>query len=149
MDCEALESVCWHANCAWDSGGADSLEVWEAGKVLGGARAAVANLDNTVGECQKPFGATVQVERLENDRRDRVREGVCLNEAGETVHNHRVDVWEELEDGAGVVGECGWVHLEREGCLAAALRDERKCFDRFNLVDMEEDVGQEDGLEAG
>ena len=44
--------------------------------------------------------------------------------------------------------ECSGVHLEGEGCDLAVLRDEGKGFDCFDGGDVEQDVGEEDGLEA-
>ena len=61
------------------------------------------------------------VERLEDNPRDSLGEGASLLETGELVDDRRVDDGEELEDGAGRVGESAGLVFRVRVALAAVV----------------------------
>ena len=128
----------------------DPFESREQGKVdpavtVGGTK---LDFNNTVRVFEIHLPGNGKPHNPNNERRDGVGEGVYLTEAGEGFDDHRVDVGEVVQDGAGRVREHVGVDLEGESRLVAALRDEGERLDCVDVRDEEEDVGEVDGLET-
>ena len=105
------------------------------------------DFDDAVGVSEQVGEGSVEVHEPDNKPRDRVRERGAPAERI-LVDDHRVDVGEEPEDVARGFGERHRVCLEDERRIAAAPRNEGKSFDRVNVLDEEEDVGEVDGLKT-
>ena len=150
LDPEALEPVPWQCDVVDNVTESESLkarEKGEVGRVFAGC-VAVPDLDDAVGEAEQLGGEVVEVQKPNDERRDRVGEGDGRFQVRHSPDNHRVDVGEELD---GFL----WRVEEREGgCLegahrfVAALRGEEERLDGLGITDEEDDVGKVDGLKT-